>query len=137
MIKNCGELIDKEIAKILRQKGFKGATTWNVRYRRRKLGTKKYLYGEIKKHKAWIRVQTIKKYGDKCELCGYNASIETHHILPKYKGGNHEIDNLIVVCPNCHTLITRKHLSLKSRKDIPKVKKKVKKLINLFYPNLG
>jgi predicted restriction endonuclease len=126
--KNCKKLIDKEIAKELKKRGFKEANQWLVRYRRRKLGIKKYLYGEIKKHKAWIRMQAIKKYGNKCELCGYRLNVDTHHILPKNKGGLHEIDNLMVLCPNCHALITRRYLSLESRKDIPDLRRKLIKL---------
>jgi len=135
--KNYHEMIDKEIAEKLKRKGFKGANQWTVRYRRRKLGIKKYLYGEIKKHKAWIRAQAIKKYGDKCELCKYGLSLDTHHIIPKNKGGLHKIDNLMVLCPNCHALITRKYFTLKSRKDIPKIRQKVIRLLRYFYPNLG
>jgi len=125
---NYKRLIDKEIVKELRNMGIKEATQWRVRYRRRRLGIKKYLYGEIKKHRVWIRMQAIKKYGNKCELCGYRLSVDTHHILPKNKGGLHEIDNLMVLCPNCHALITRRCLSLKSRKDIPVVRRKLIKL---------
>ena len=137
ILKNCKGLIDDEIVKELRKKGIKEATQWTVRYRRRKLGIKKYLYGEIKKHKAWIRMQAIKKYGDKCELCGYKLSVDTHHILPKNKGGLHEIDNLMVLCPNCHALITRRYLRLKSRKDIPNIRKKFIKLQKSPYPYFG
>jgi len=137
ILKNCKGLIDDEIVKELKKKGIKEATQWTVRYRRRKLGIKKYLYGEIKKHKAWIRMQAIKKYGDKCELCGYKLSVDTHHILPKNKGGLHEIDNLMVLCPNCHALITRRYLRLKSRKDIPNIRKKFIKLQKSPYPYFG
>lgn len=133
---NHHKLIDKEIAKILKRKGFKNATVWNVKYRRRKLGFKKYLYGEIKKHKAWIRTQAMKKYGQKCELCRYKLSLDVHHITPKSRGGAHEVDNLMVVCPNCHALITRKILQLDSRKDIEKMRKKIVKLLN-DYSNFG
>ena len=118
-------LIDIEIAKELRKKGFKEANQWLVRYRRRKIGIKKYLYGEIKKHKAWIRMQAIKKYGTKCELCGYGLAVESHHILPRKRGGLHEINNLMVLCPNCHALITKRYLNLKSRKDIPALQRKL------------
>jgi 5-methylcytosine-specific restriction endonuclease McrA len=135
--KNCKKMIDEEIAKYLRKKGFKNATIWNVKYRRRKLGIKKYLYGEIKKHKAWIRAQAIKKYGNICELCGYNLHVETHHIIPKHKGGHHEINNLIVLCSNCHALITNKKLNLKSRKEIKKFSKRIKELLKSAYPYLG
>jgi len=127
--KSCQKMIDKEIAKELRKIGIKGANQWTVRYRRRKLGIKKYLYGEIKKHKAWVHAQAIKKYGNKCELCGYTLAVDTHHIIPKNKGGPHEVDNLMVLCPNCHALISRKILILKNRKDIPKIRKKLIKLL--------
>jgi 5-methylcytosine-specific restriction endonuclease McrA len=130
ILKNCHEMIDIEMAKKIREMGFLGATQWTIKYRRRKLGIKKYLYGEIKKHKAWIRSQAIKKYGNECELCGYRLSIDTHHIKPKNEGGLHEIDNLMILCPNCHSLITRKIFYINSRKDIPMIQRKIKELTN-------
>ncbi len=125
ILKHCKEMLDEEIATKLQEKGFKGATVWTVGYRRRKLGSRKYLRGEIQKHKAWVRTQAMKKYGKICELCGYNMTIDTHHITPKYQGGKHEIDNLMVVCPNCHRLITRSYITINSRNDIPKVREKI------------
>ena len=129
--KNCKIMIDKEIAEELAKRGIKNATIWNVKYRRRKLGIKKYLYGEIKKHKAWVRAQAIKKYGGKCELCEYHLTIDTHHIIPKQNGGPHEINNLMIVCPNCHALITRKQIKLQNRAGIIKARGKINKLLNL------
>ena len=126
-------MLDQEIVVKLKQLGFTKANIWNVKYRRRKLGIKKYLYGEVKKHKAWVREQAIKKYGEKCEFCFYPFSIDTHHILPKYRGGKHELDNLMVICPNCHALITRKAIEINSRKDIPRVGKSVRKKIKTAY----
>lgn len=133
ILKYCKEMIDEEIVMKLKEKGIKDATLWNVGYRRRKLGGRKYLRGEIQKHKAWVRAQAIKKYGKECELCGYNMTIDTHHVTPKYQGGQHEIDNLMVVCPNCHGLITRGYLVLDSRRDIPKVRRKILKKLKSFY----
>lgn len=135
--KNCDKLIDAELVKELRKIGFKQATLWVVKYRRRRLGIKKYLYGNVKKHKAWIRMQAIKKYGDKCELCGYRLNVDTHHIIPKNKGGIHEIDNLMILCPNCHAFITRGCVDLKSRKDIPALRKKLIKLLGHSYSYFG
>lgn len=41
-----------------------------------------------------------------CSLCGWNESTcDIHHIIPKSKGGNNELDNLIIICPNCHRVI--------------------------------
>ncbi|MGD0576740.1 MAG: HNH endonuclease, partial [Candidatus Staskawiczbacteria bacterium] len=79
----------------------------------------------------------IKKYGKKCELCGYGMTFDTHHIVPKHEGGNHGISNLMVICPNCHALMTRKIFIIKSRKGIPDVRKKVLKLLKSFYPSLS
>jgi predicted restriction endonuclease len=137
ILENCKKMIDEEIVKELKKMRIKGATQWTVKYRRRKLGIKKYLYGEIKKHKAWIRAQAIKKYGNKCELCGYMLVVESHHILPKKQGGLHEIDNLMVLCPNCHALLTRRYISLKNRKDIPYLRRKLVKLYKSPYPYFG
>jgi len=133
ILKNCKEMLDVEIAAKLRGMGFKGAARYNVGYRRRKLGSRKYLRGEIQKHKAWVRAQAIKRYGKVCELCGYNMTIDTHHVTPKYQGGQHEIENLMVVCPNCHGLITRRYLIVKDRKEIPKARRKILKKLKSFY----
>ncbi|MFC1674646.1 HNH endonuclease [Candidatus Omnitrophota bacterium] len=132
--KNCKRSLDKEIAKELKKNGFKGATQWTIRYRRRKLGIKKYLCGDIKKHRAWVRMQAIKKYGNKCELCGYSLVVESHHIIPKNKGGLHKINNLMVLCPNCHTLVTKGNFSLNSRKDIYRLQKKLIKIQKSPHP---
>jgi 5-methylcytosine-specific restriction endonuclease McrA len=129
ILKNCKFMIDEKIALKLKEMGFNNATIWTVKYRRRKLGIKKYLYGEIKKHKAWIRAQALKKYGNLCELCFYPLSVDIHHIIPKYKGGKHEVGNLMVVCPNCHSLITRKTIKITTRKDISRVRRIIIKKI--------
>lgn len=133
ILKNCKGMFDEEIAAKLQQMGYKNATVWTVGYRRRKLGGRKYLRGEIQKHKAWVRAQAIKKYGSTCELCNYNMTVDTHHIVPKYRGGPHEIDNLMVICPNCHALVTRKKVEIKNRKDIPRIRRKIQKQIRSFY----
>ncbi|KKU49451.1 MAG: hypothetical protein UX71_C0018G0013 [Parcubacteria group bacterium GW2011_GWA1_47_10] len=135
IIENCKTMIDHEIANKLLELGYSGANAWNVRYRRRKLGIKKYLYGEVLKHKAWVRAQAIKSYGNKCELCDYTMAIDTHHIIPKYQGGPHKIDNLMVMCPNCHALVTRNYIKVSNRKDIPKIRLKIKGKLKTFYPS--
>lgn len=133
ILKNYKIMFDKEIVEKLKMMGFKKISTWNVRYRRRKLGIKKYLYGEIKKHKAWVRAQAVRKYGNECELCSYSMAIDTHHIIPKYQGGPHEIENLMVICPNCHALITRKIIKINSREEIAKIGNFIKEKVKDFY----
>jgi 5-methylcytosine-specific restriction endonuclease McrA len=50
----------------------------------------------------------------KCKLCGIDGSfdgnnglsfLEMHHIKPLSKGGVDEIDNIVVLCPNCHKMV--------------------------------
>lgn len=41
-----------------------------------------------------------------CAICGWNESTcDIHHIIERKNGGNDEINNLIIVCPNCHRII--------------------------------
>ncbi len=120
-------MIDDEMVDKLQKMGFKNANNWTVKYRRRRLGLKKYLYGDVLKHKAWVRTQAIKKYGHACELCNYSLTIETHHVIPKYQGGLHEIENLMVLCPNCRALITRRQIDRRKHTEIPQVRKFIKR----------
>ena len=42
----------------------------------------------------------------KCCLCEWNEGIcDIHHVIWKKNGGSNNADNLIVVCPNCHSII--------------------------------
>lgn len=131
------KMLDRQLAERLHEQGFAGATVWTVKYRRRKLGIRKYESGEKRKHKAWIRRQALRKYGKHCELCGYHLCVETHHIVPKYRGGPHEVDNLMIVCSNCHTLLTRGYVKLSRRSGIPRVRHRIQRILRSAYPYLG
>lgn len=38
-----------------------------------------------------------------CVICQWNiARCDVHHIIERREGGSDELDNLIVICPNCH-----------------------------------
>lgn len=127
---------DEEIAADLQILGYASINADNVKYRRRKLGVKKYEYGEVKKHKAWIRAQALKRYGDACELCTYSLAVETHHVVPRHQGGAHEVENLMVMCPNCHALVTRRMITIGSRSDIPELKLEIRGKLRALYGRL-
>jgi len=67
--------------------------------------------GKTYKRHNYLMVQ-IKKYRDhKCQFCsttilkangGYY--IEACHIKPKAEGGKDSLDNILILCPNCHKL---------------------------------
>lgn len=51
----------------------------------------------------------------RCEYCGEEIDhFEVHHITPRSDGGQNDPDNLIVLCPNCHSKADRGSIS-KSR----------------------
>ena len=54
------------------------------------------------------RRELILEENSECSICGYNIKevLELHHIVPVGEGGDliaH--DNIIVLCPNCHSVI--------------------------------
>lgn len=46
----------------------------------------------------------IELYGPRCNQCGYdNLNIlQVHHRVPRAHGGTDDLDNLDILCPNCH-----------------------------------
>ncbi len=53
----------------------------------------------------WTRV--YRDRGGKCEIpgCGFDDVLEIHHIISKKNGGSDDIENLLVLCPNHHTML--------------------------------
>ena len=53
----------------------------------------------------------INKRGNKCENCGFNKfyeGLEIHHIKEHKNGGKTTVNNLIVLCSNCHSYVNKK-----------------------------
>lgn len=42
-----------------------------------------------------------------CEVCAYDykPSLQVHHVVQVSKGGSNDIENLALLCPNCHGLV--------------------------------
>lgn len=55
-------------------------------------------------------------YGELCEVCGLTDKriLQVHHIDSNRQ--NHELDNLIVLCPNCHAYCTYGYADIINRK---------------------
>lgn len=57
---------------------------------------------EYTNKKAWSAA-VIRKYGPKCQICGWDkARCDVHHIVPRSNGGKNTVNNGMVLCPNCH-----------------------------------
>jgi 5-methylcytosine-specific restriction endonuclease McrA len=122
--------LDSEIVKILHDAGIHQAQPWNVKYRRRKMGIKKYLMTENgQRIKSKAKPIAIDAYGNKCELCDYHLTVDVHHIVPREQGGKNDLFNLIIVCPNCHGLITRRIITISSRSEIPILRNRISQMI--------
>ncbi|MCF8009451.1 MAG: HNH endonuclease [Halanaerobiales bacterium] len=48
------------------------------------------------------RQKVYKRADDSCELCDGISGLQIHHIIKKSQGGNDDLDNLILLCWNCH-----------------------------------
>lgn len=58
-------------------------------------------------------------FGDKCMECGWDkAACDGHHIIPSSQGGLNTIENIVILCPNCHRLAHRNILTVERLKEI-------------------
>lgn len=78
----------------------------------------------------------IKKYRNfECQFCftkilkkDGNYYIEACHIIPKSKGGSDELNNILILCPNCHKLFDlgdRREILHNNKKYIVEINKKI------------
>lgn len=50
-----------------------------------------------------IRERVMERDNRQCTVCGKKEKLHLHHIKPFSEGGLHHEDNLVVLCPPCHT----------------------------------
>lgn len=63
-------------------------------------------HSEYASRGAWS-LALRKVFPDGCMRCGWNeGSCDVHHIIPRAEGGKMTLENGIVLCPNCHRLVT-------------------------------
>ncbi len=49
-----------------------------------------------------IREEVFRRYHDCCADCGSMFDLTVHHKLPLSQGGTNDIENLILICKDCH-----------------------------------
>jgi hypothetical protein len=57
------------------------------------------------------RLTALGAFPHKCILCGFDAVVDVHHIIPQREGGTNDLTNLAVLCPNHHRLADIKRIS--------------------------
>jgi len=116
---NWRRMTDKEIAEKL------GVTHEIIKYYRANYSLWKNKKGTAK---STFRKEALKLYGKKCEVCSIKIC-EWHHIIPKSK----EPDNWCVLCPLCHSVITRKFVTINNREEL---KTKLLPYMRIIYKDL-
>ena len=53
--------------------------------------------------------------GMRCVVCGFDAIVHGHHIIPRAAGGSDDLSNLVTLCPNHHAMA---HAGLLSDEDL-------------------
>jgi len=51
---------------------------------------------------AWRRMEVLSRDGQQCVECPAKLELQIHHIIPKGKGGSHNVENLRTLCLRCH-----------------------------------
>lgn len=52
-----------------------------------------------------IRAAALRQADGRCELCGNEWDLSTHHVVPRARGGLDDLENIVVVCKDCHNEI--------------------------------
>jgi DNA-directed RNA polymerase subunit RPC12/RpoP len=73
---------------------------------RRNVPHKKLNVKSIKELSKRTISKILKRANKGCCICGWNDAVcDIHHVLEKSNGGNDEMDNLVILCPNHHRII--------------------------------
>jgi hypothetical protein len=57
-----------------------------------------------------------------CSNCGWDQSTcDIHHIIERKNGGTDDLNNLVIVCPNCHRLIHQGKLNPVTIKNVKEI----------------
>ena len=91
---------------------------------------------KIRAEQTTIKKRILKKQKiAHCEYCGNKTKeiLQIHHIEPIAMGGNNDLDNLIILCPNCHKSV---HAGIIKKDDLYWLKKFPKKLKDFQYDNM-
>ena len=50
----------------------------------------------------WIREKVLQRDGRRCRQCGKAGRLEVHHVKHLQEGGDNALENLQVLCRDCH-----------------------------------
>jgi len=62
----------------------------------------------------WDEIKRVlfERYNQSCANCERSSTpLEAHHIVPVSSGGSHKLDNLVPLCPKCHSAVHNDELA--------------------------
>lgn len=68
---------------------------------------------EVERKRYTLRKMRKTIQEGECEICGKTSNLEGHHIKPIIEGGMDSPDNIMILCSNCHKVITNGYQSRK------------------------
>ena len=98
--KICGTELKTKDSKITCSRACSNKNRTNTKY---KIGEPKSKARKIQR----LKEKLFESRGKKCKTCDYNNLnvIQVHHIIERHLGGTDDMDNLMILCPNCHYTI--------------------------------
>ena len=111
------QIIEKEVKEQLKtdeiDRGFFEDITPNLTPKKRQIVTNAII-------RNFPLANKLKKiYNSKCQICGFTFKkkngenySEVHHIIPLGESGSDSINNMIVICSNCHSEVTYANVKL-------------------------
>ena len=93
-----------------------------------------YLYPKI-----WDKLRRIvyKRAKYTCQYCGERyQGINAHHIIALSKGGKNDLNNLICICDQCHSILHPTNLRLRKKGLNNNNNKNLENIINGFFPEI-
>jgi 5-methylcytosine-specific restriction endonuclease McrA len=76
----------------------------SIKEKRRKLRHKKRTRRQYQKLRPTLKRQLENKFGSKCAYCESTEKLEIDHITPVFRKGDNDINNLQILCRNCHLI---------------------------------
>lgn len=67
-----------------------------------------------------LRKEVYEKYNSECAHCKSTEKLHIHHIKEYAKGGLSELDNLMLLCANCHAEVHKDNKSYQALKAMAK-----------------
>ena len=75
---------------------------WRGKYDPKRAGSLKSYPSTYQQKKKEAKIQALGAHCARCNYHEFTQVLELHHLVAKKKGGKDDLNNLILLCANCH-----------------------------------